>query len=692
MPEWERCPTALESRPCRTYDRLHGPLGGTPDILPEGGTSTVGADILLGRLIAVDICAYGASPHASEITNDAAIARAVAAANADGGVLYASIKGTYDVHDNIPALTTAGGIDLRGSILRCTDLDQTGAFLTIGSLVLNGHQSMVISGVRVKRANLADWSDATQIGVLLRCLQNTTGDIAEVDGFKIGVRCQGEYDGTTAADFVHNKITLGRIWRCQHALNLHSESAASAGAVNNNRFYGGDITAQTGVNTSMDRYGWSFTRATGGYANHNTNLWIGPSFQHARTGSGVAYLAYSEVNATQNKIVDARAEWTAPAIMRGSLTASGGGANRIQVDYATSYLPTELKDVIVSAGTKAAWRTRNDRYSGNANDATRPVILVPDLRAELFGDYRDGTLSYGFDRLHIVYTTAPAGGVGTATMATCALRNDQRSSLTPGQGIVPGADSVTIGAGRGVGIFVDCSEAKWFFPVCTQAGGARNARWSVRCFDAAGVLLGSTIVVMVDHPSLTVSWNATTLCWQPTSDQTDANQGGRLCFRMPDDARTAQFMLLYAGSDITDVQSFAIYTTDPYPVRAFHGIAGGTRELTGSVSWDPPNLVTGTSTSKTTTVAGAAKHDHVLVSFSESTGNLGFAGSMQGSDTPVAVLSNGTGADSNVAPGTLTFTILKQRVAAPALPSNDNMVSRSGDNMVSRAGDSMVPR
>lgn len=630
---------------------------------PDGIGAT--ASVWIQRLLDVDIYAWGAVPGGDADDNAAAIAKAVARANSIGGVLCARMRpGTYEVSANVPGLTTAAGIDIEGSVLVATDPLQTGAFLSFGRLVTGGVQSPVLRGISVRRGTIADWTDSTQIGLRLRCVQNTVGgSVALVDGFTIGLRLQGESDGTTTADCVHNHITIGRLWRCQHALSLHSASPINGGAPNNNHFYGGDVTAQTGINTSLDRYGWSFTRDGSGYANHNNNIWDSPSFQHARPGGGVAYCVYSAVNPQQNLIKGAaRAEWSAPSVMRGSLTLAGGGENKAEIGYATSYKRDELTDVVDGAATKASWRTRNARYSVTALDAMRPVMVVPDLRGELFQDWRDGPISYGFDRLHVAYTTAPAGGVGTATIATCVLRNDQRSSLSAGQGIVPNADSITIGAARGIGIMVDCAEAKWFYPVATQANGVRSYRWSVRCFDASGVLLGPDDRVLVEHPSVACGWNLTSLCWQISANQTDANQAGRVCFCLPETAKFAQFMLLYPGSDIADLQSFAIYTPEPYPVRAFHGVSGGTRELVGTVAWDPVNLPTGSQTSKTMTLAGVAKYDHVSARLGASIGNMMLTAYVQGNDTPAAVLFNNTGGDVNHPSDTLLFTVTKARV------------------------------
>jgi hypothetical protein len=790
------------------------------DVAPDGtGATPAAASLWIKRLLDVDVYAFGADPTATDVANLTAITAAIARANAIGGVLKAQLRpGTYSLSGNLPALTSAAGIDMAGSIFSASSAGQTGAFMTIGSLVANGWQSRVVRGVRAVRATIANWTDASQIGVLLSCLQNSDIEIAEVDGFTIGLRGQGAFDGTTAADFVHNRISIGRIWRCKYAVDLFSDSPGLAGAPNNNRLIGGDITAQSGINTSEDRFGLSLRTRTWfsgtftanattdvltlsgggsipnggrvrlsttgtlpggliagdyfivgssgstvqlstsfggsavnitdagtgthsiearGYRTHNTNLWIGPSFQHARpgsstftvniatddlivagtgvasvgtrvvlsttgalpgglapgsyfvvaatgltikvsateggsainitdNGSGVhsisfqgatAYCVLSEVDATQNRITAARAEWTAPSVMRGSLTTGGGGPNVQDIDFATSYLRTELTDVVT--GSKAAWRTENRRYSINANDAMRPLLVVPSLRQTMFQDVFGGVVSYGFDDLHATYTTAPPSG-DTATIAEVCLRNSQNTA-TPGQDyITPTADGALVKAPRGIGCLVDTHEVKWLTFLWTQPLGARSGKVMIRQFNAAGVVLLSTEAVLIDQPSFTLGWDATARGWITSAEATDAGQSGRLTFKVAEAAKFCQVALVWGGANFT-MQSFGLYTSEPYAARAWHGITGGTRELIATATWDPPSIASGAQASVAVTITGASLGDDAQGTFSLSQGALIDTAYIEGANTGRFILANLTGAPVDLASGTVTMRVFKRR-------------------------------
>lgn len=85
--------------------------------------------------------------------------------------------------------------------------------------------------------------------------------------------------------------------------------------------------------------------------------------------------------------------------------------------------------------------------------------------------------------------------------------------------------------------------------------------------------------------------------------------------------------------------------------------------IIGSAAWDPANLVTGTSTSTTVTVAGAALGDRVVVSHSADTLGCSLAGMVTAANTVTVVLSNNTGADKNVASGTTRASVLKDQDA-----------------------------
>lgn len=79
----------------------------------------------------------------------------------------------------------------------------------------------------------------------------------------------------------------------------------------------------------------------------------------------------------------------------------------------------------------------------------------------------------------------------------------------------------------------------------------------------------------------------------------------------------------------------------------------------GSVTYDPPNLTTGSMTTTTLSVANAALGDYVLASFSLSLAGLIMGAYVSAAGTVTVTLMNNTGADVNLASGTLRARIIK---------------------------------
>ena len=85
----------------------------------------------------------------------------------------------------------------------------------------------------------------------------------------------------------------------------------------------------------------------------------------------------------------------------------------------------------------------------------------------------------------------------------------------------------------------------------------------------------------------------------------------------------------------------------------------GTATTTGSVAWDPPNIVTGAQITKTLSVADASLGDYVEVSFSLSLGGGILSGYVSSPGIVTAVLCNLSGADINLSSGTLRAKVAK---------------------------------
>jgi hypothetical protein len=82
-----------------------------------------------------------------------------------------------------------------------------------------------------------------------------------------------------------------------------------------------------------------------------------------------------------------------------------------------------------------------------------------------------------------------------------------------------------------------------------------------------------------------------------------------------------------------------------------------TAHLSNTITWDPPNLTSGTQTTTTVTVTGAALGDIAMVSYSLSQQNLVLSAFVSAADTVTVVLRNDTGGDVHLASGTLRASV-----------------------------------
>jgi len=81
---------------------------------------------------------------------------------------------------------------------------------------------------------------------------------------------------------------------------------------------------------------------------------------------------------------------------------------------------------------------------------------------------------------------------------------------------------------------------------------------------------------------------------------------------------------------------------------------------TASATYDAPNIVGGTQTTTTISVPGAALGDFAAASFSLSLQGITMTAYVSATDTVTVVLYNGSGADINLASGTLRAKVFKQ--------------------------------
>ena len=85
-------------------------------------------------------------------------------------------------------------------------------------------------------------------------------------------------------------------------------------------------------------------------------------------------------------------------------------------------------------------------------------------------------------------------------------------------------------------------------------------------------------------------------------------------------------------------------------------IGGGTKiakHLSGTATWNPPDVLDAAQTTTTVTVTGAALGDTVAVGFSLDLQGMQLTGYVSSANTVTCVLRNGTGGALNLGSGTL---------------------------------------
>jgi hypothetical protein len=88
-------------------------------------------------------------------------------------------------------------------------------------------------------------------------------------------------------------------------------------------------------------------------------------------------------------------------------------------------------------------------------------------------------------------------------------------------------------------------------------------------------------------------------------------------------------------------------------------VEGNLGFLSASGTWDPPDIINGSSAATTLTVGGAAVGDAVVASFSNALGGLALAAQVSAADTVEVRLLNNSGSAVNLASGTVRVRVIK---------------------------------
>lgn len=306
----------------------------------------------------------------------------------------------------------------------------------------------------VVRSVQSDWTSEANIGLDLVNIDSSFIDVVAARNFTIGVNCRG-----VSAGFVYNELRLGYIFNNKVGLNLTNLDTAGVGWCNENAFIGGRFGVNTGVNSTLQRWGIRITSdSTSKYYNNNNDFYK-PSLELNNAGSGAAtpiYIPYGQFNGFH----DARQEGNDQPLL---VVENNSTSNEVHFGYSSNALPTITDD-----GTyPATYLTQRQRLK-----LQQPSRLI----------WHSGPLHklacYSDGGTNINVPTVNIGNAGNALLFTAL------------DGFALNADYLEITGGRGVGIFVDTRNNKEFV-VRRDVVASFGGRVGVVCYDSGGSILTS---------------------------------------------------------------------------------------------------------------------------------------------------------------------------------------------------------
>jgi hypothetical protein len=435
-------------------------------------------------------------------------------------------------------LVVDANVDLvfeRGAVIIYTGSDET-PILVIGDFDAVTVQRKY-TGIRVQRQSQSDWTNELNMAVRFVNVNRSYIEVLEAANCTIGVQLFGQ---STACAI--NEVHLGLLINNKYGLDLNNDDNTGVGYTNSNSFFGGYFTVDTGVNTSLDRYGIRIMTQAGSAYYNNDNKFYNHTFELNTAGSGQAYpilISYG----VQNEFYGLRDELN---------------------DLPTMTCENNSEDNIAYVTYGSSTIANNGAYTNNFVFMNRAYALQrytavwnpPGPMHKRANDY-DG-----------------AGGAvyfWDASIMTSGAGTQARS----GTGFTFSEDYVSFDSGRAVGVLLDVRQFKRY--IFSRDTGSNGGRWLFACYDSSMSQLNSGGGA---HP-YAQSGSGTTLSY-------DANFGG--CYQTGGDATNdiyASFKSAVAyvwvgivgGTNPAQLRSISIQSIDGGSISVCQGIAdsGGLR-------------------------------------------------------------------------------------------------------------------
>jgi hypothetical protein len=277
----------------------------------------------------------------------------------------------------------------------------------------------------VRRSSQSDWTNEDNIGIRCLNLIACKVDIIQVDGFTIGVQCEGNDYG-----YAYNKHFLGTVSDNKVGLLVtNADTSLTAGYSNENIFYGGRFTVFSGVNDTLDRWGVRLDSERASKSLPNANRFEYPSFELSATVASGTARAILINYGLENKFVHCRDE--------------DNDAPFMECENASEWNVAE---------------TNTSATSAVQNDGSFDNNFVYPTRQHPYQKQNPSWHSPVLPRVANEYD-----GAGAVYIPGCSIRNSSNGNQSiAADGITVDDDYLDIAITRGVGVMVDVENIKRF--------------------------------------------------------------------------------------------------------------------------------------------------------------------------------------------------------------------------------------
>lgn len=452
-----------------------------------------------------------------------------AAANVQNQHLFLPF-GTYITSDSL-VIHPTNHFDGTVGLIYTTSTDRPAIIigpevLTTPMIATSTRRKYIINVSRTTQSNWADSSAASlsrSTGVYARNLHTCDLEIMRSNAFTVGAF----FVGKNTCGFVHNKIKLGQFTNNWTYLNLTRESN---GWANSNDTYEGYFSGNTGINTTLARWGIVIGTSGDNYT-HNNNNFYGTKFELNYTGYPIrVYSGYAnhfkwyrdEGNTTQSVLYEGTA--------RDNIATSG-------------YASVNAKKVDSSI-------TGNNQYQSPKDE----VRSAADAYTIINWSAKNTSSGY-------TSTNVNLKGIALFNSSGVAVTNVAYSAL----GIYPEFVQIK-SSGASLGVIVDASITKEFLFKNSIADGM-SGRILVTMYDSTGAQI-TTKGPQIDNstPFYTASYGGGFI--------TGANSESDFMIGLPEACKRAKICIVKSSTDVR-LKSFILQAQSPTEGRVNYSLGDG---------------------------------------------------------------------------------------------------------------------